>query len=146
MANYGFVPKDQIILENTTQFSMEGTLAIANKTSSSGRIAALMSGNQELPPQPSVMISEMDKKANYGPPPSAPSQMTTEGNNAANSNLVSGQVVVQQKPSVSGGPVPMEIESAIASGSSGTTNVQVQQTVTLTKDGKKRIQPQFLRG
>jgi protein HIRA/HIR1 len=140
------VPKDPIILENTTQLAMEGTLAIANKTSSSGRIAALMSGNQELPPQPSATIPEMDKKTNFGSPPSAPSQMTTEGNNAIKPSLVSGQVVVQQKPGVSGGPIPMEIENALASGSSGSTTVPVQQTVTLTKDGKKRIQPQFLRG
>ena len=141
------MPKDPIILENTTQLSMEGTLAISNKTSSSGRIAALMSGNQELPPSPPVVVSETDKNANFGPTPSAPSQMITEGNNAIKSSSVSGQpVIAQQKPSVSGGPVPMEIENALASGSSGSTSIQNQQTITLTKDGKKRIQPQFLRG
>ncbi|CAI2173761.1 11228_t:CDS:10 [Funneliformis geosporum] len=94
LAKYGFVPKDPIILENTTQLSMEGALAIANKNSSSGRIAALMSDNQELPsPQPMVITDTVDKKGNYGSPSSAPSQ-----------------------------------------------------TITLTKDGKKRIQPQFIRG
>jgi hypothetical protein len=124
---------------------MEGTLAITNKTSSSGRIAALMSGNQELPPPPTVIIPEMDKKINYGPPSSAPSQMTSESSNTIKSSSVSGQAI-QQKPGVSNGPVPMEIENAIASGSSGSTNTQTQQTITLTKDGKKRIQPQFLRG
>jgi protein HIRA/HIR1 len=122
---------------------MEGTLAITNKTSSSGRIAALMSGNQELPPPPTVIISE--DKINYGPPSSAPSQMTSENSNTIKSSSVSGQVA-QQKPGVSNGPVPMEIENAMASGSSGSTNTQTQQNITLTKDGKKRIQPQFLRG
>ncbi|CAB4382410.1 WD40 repeat-like protein [Rhizophagus irregularis] len=143
LAKYGFVPKDPIILENTTQLAMEGTLAITNKTSSSGRIAALMSGNQELPPPPTVIISE--DKINYGPPSSAPSQMTSENSNTIKSSSVSGQVA-QQKPGVSNGPVPMEIENAMASGSSGSTNTQTQQNITLTKDGKKRIQPQFLRG
>ena len=125
---------------------MEGALAIANKNSSSGRIAALMSGNQELQPQPSIVSSDtVDKKGNYGTPSSAPSQIIAEGNNTIKSGSVNGQSVIMQQKSFASGPVPMEVENAIASGSSGSTNVQTQQTVTLTKDGKKRIQPQFIR-
>ncbi|ORX92019.1 WD40 repeat-like protein [Basidiobolus meristosporus CBS 931.73] len=121
LAKYGYKKKAVIIAETPDQLSLEEENAVINKNQASKRIADLMGGDSSKPT--SITNGSVE----------TPKTPTFPRNSMATPRLKSNNEIL--RPS-----------AGLTSGSGGAPSTPVQQKVTLTKDGRKRIQPQFLRG
>ncbi|KAK9693300.1 HIR complex subunit, variant 2 [Basidiobolus ranarum] len=123
LAKYGYKKKAAIIAETPDQLSLEEENAIINKNQASKRIADLMGGDSSKPTSTTTQngINEVPKTPTFP-------RNTIMGQRLKSNNEI-------LRPS-----------AGLTSGSGGAPSTPVQQKVTVTKDGRKRIQPQFLRG
>ncbi|CAG8793008.1 8305_t:CDS:2, partial [Racocetra persica] len=136
LTKYGFTAKEPIVLESTTQLNLESEYAIAKRKEKSDHMANMMEPMGSTTVDMDISTSEpnnnltIDSKTTDFGPSSVPSQPLPS-------------VETQQ-------PINNEISTNINGASTSTSNTITsiaihQQTVTMTKDGKRRIQPQFLR-
>ncbi|CAG8518877.1 1932_t:CDS:10 [Acaulospora colombiana] len=123
---YGFKAKEPIILENTTQLDLENENAIAKRNEKSDRMSGM------VPMETSTVgISNASVTKN-----SAIEPMITNFDSPENAPQLSKD-----------GPLPMNVvESSTSASSSAFTKAGDQPKVSFTREGKKRIQPQFLGG
>ncbi|CAG8543595.1 1250_t:CDS:10 [Acaulospora morrowiae] len=125
ISKYGFKAKEPIILENTTQLDLENEHAIAKRNEKSDRMSGM------VPMETSTVgisnTSEITKNSAIEP-------MITNFDSPENTS--------------NDGPIPMNIvDSSTTASSSVPTNAgDIQPKVSFTREGKKRIQPQFLGG
>ncbi|CAJ0758020.1 23046_t:CDS:10 [Entrophospora sp. SA101] len=125
LSKHGYKPKEPVIIENTTQLAMEEENAISKKIISSSRIAALM-GELE--------IDHMNDENNSTQQTDKASQMqiSNDSSSAQSSNQVATATIIPPSSSSNNITTTKPVN-------------QIQQHITITKDGKKRIQPNFLR-
>ncbi|KAF0505748.1 WD40 repeat-like protein [Gigaspora margarita] len=141
LSKYGFTVKEPIILESTTQLNLESDYAIAKRKEKSDRMANMMAPTDSTTVDMDISTSETSinlasgsNTTDFGsstilphPLPSVETQQSTNDDDNEASKNTNGV-------------------SSTSSSSTTTNAVIPQQNVTVTKDGKRRIQPQFLRG
>ncbi|CAG8475697.1 5700_t:CDS:10 [Scutellospora calospora] len=137
LTKYGFTAKEPIILESTTQLSLESEYAIVKSKEKSDLMANMMAPLDSPTVDMDISTSETNKI------------------------LTTGPTITDFRPTVLPEPLPsigtqqsINYDSEMSTNTNGvstsapntTVNVAIsQQTVTVTKDGKRRIQPQFLK-
>ncbi|CAG8543394.1 13868_t:CDS:10, partial [Cetraspora pellucida] len=134
LTKYGFTVKEPIILESTTQLNLESEYAITKHKEKSDRMANMMAPMDSTTVDMDISITEPNNNLIIG-------SKTTD--------FSPSSIPSQPLPSVET-PINNEISTNTNGVSTSTSNTMTntaihQQTVTMTKDGKRRIQPQFLR-
>ncbi|CAG8498261.1 4788_t:CDS:10 [Dentiscutata heterogama] len=137
LSKYGFTAKEPIILESTTQLNLESEYAIAKRKEKSDHMANMMAPTDSTTVDMEISISETSNNLATG------SNTTDFGSSTI---LPHPLPSVEMQQPINDNEASKDINGVSTSASNTTTNAAItQQTVTVTKDGKRRIQPQFLR-
>ncbi|KAG9301750.1 hypothetical protein G9A89_003297 [Geosiphon pyriformis] len=148
LAKYGYKRKEPICLENASQVGLEQERAIMTKNLKSKRLAELMQGEaaptwNQNGASSSMEIIEIEENS----PPAHQSSVLTHPPSLESKSSASAHSTVGSLSTV----VPKTNEKSqpsiyTTSDLNPTTTGLTVQKFTITKEGKRRIQPQFLRG
>ncbi|CAG8610013.1 8611_t:CDS:10 [Dentiscutata erythropus] len=137
LSKYGFTAKEPIILESTTQLNLESEYAIAKRKEKSDHMANMMAPTDSTTVDMEISTSETSNNLATG------SNTTDFGSSTI---LPHPLPSIETQQPINDNEASKNINGVSTLASNTTTNAAIpQQTVTVTKDGKRRIQPQFLR-
>ncbi|KAL1924204.1 uncharacterized protein VTP21DRAFT_7239 [Calcarisporiella thermophila] len=149
LTKFGYKKKTTILAENPEQLALEEEFAVRSKNISSKRIMDLM--GSEAPPTITADTPKSTSASTPAPSETSPlKQQTATTPTATQAQSDNTSLVPENPPPTSfeskTTPIPDSSSHTITSGCRDQPETPLQQKVTITKSGKKRVQPTFLRG